>query len=31
MLDERRTLTMPGWILSTVCIGTPVLSALSLP
>ncbi len=31
MLDERKTLAILGWTLGTVCIGTLVLSALSLP
>ena len=31
MLDERRTLTILGWTLGSVCIGTLILSALSLP
>jgi hypothetical protein len=30
MLNERQTLTILGWTLGTVCIGTLVLSALSL-
>jgi hypothetical protein len=30
MLDERRTLKILSWTLGTVCIGTLVLSALSL-
>lgn len=30
MLDERQTLTILSWTLGTVCIGTLVLSALSL-
>jgi hypothetical protein len=30
MLDERQTLRILGWTLGTVCIGTLVLSALSL-
>ena len=30
MLDEHMTLTILGWTLGTVCIGTLVLSALSL-
>src|SRR5262249_24415577 len=30
MLDERQTLTILSWTVGTVCIGTLVLSALSL-
>ena len=30
MLDEHMTLTILGWTLGTVCIGTLVMSALSL-
>ena len=30
MLDETQTLTILAWTLGTVCIGTLVLSALSL-
>jgi hypothetical protein len=30
MLDEHQTLTLLGWTLGTVCLGTLVLSALSL-
>ncbi len=30
MLDETRTLAILAWTLGTVCIGTLVLSALSL-
>jgi hypothetical protein len=30
MLDEQQTLKILGWTLGTVCIGTLVLSALSL-
>jgi hypothetical protein len=30
MLDERMTLTILSWTVGTVCIGTLVLSALSL-
>jgi hypothetical protein len=31
MLDERLTLRILGWTVGTMCIGTLVLSALSLP
>jgi hypothetical protein len=31
MLDERLTLRILSWTVGTVCIGTLVLSALSLP
>ena len=30
MLDERQTLMILGWTVGTVCIGTLILSALSL-
>ena len=30
MLDEQQTLRLLSWTLGTVCIGTLVLSALSL-
>ena len=30
MLDEQQTLTILGWTLGSVCIGTLLLSALSL-
>jgi len=31
MLDERRTLTILGWTLGSLCVATLVLSALALP
>jgi hypothetical protein len=31
MLDERQTMRILSWTVGTVCIGTLLLSALSLP
>jgi hypothetical protein len=31
MLDERQTLRILGWAVGSLCLGTLLLSALSLP
>jgi hypothetical protein len=31
MLDEHQTLMILGWTLGTLCVGTLLMSALSLP